>query len=82
MSLMIDLQSGEVKHCFVELKPIAPPDQTHFSNNILLYFKVIQFLPLILAQEPFSYPRKTNSPESFHSNYYQEFYKQVTTSKS
>ncbi|XP_022169254.1 uncharacterized protein LOC111033019 [Myzus persicae] len=72
------LSFDEVECGFVELMSIAPPDVTDFSDYILDNYisEDSQFPPFIWAEEPQTYPRTTNGPESFHSNYNQQFYKQ------
>ena len=57
---------------------IASPDETDFTNYILDNYKSedSQFPPFIWAEELTTYPRTTNGPEYFHSNYNQQFYKQ------
>lgn len=57
---------------------IAPPDVTDFTDYILDNYisEDSQFPPFIWAEEPQTYPRTTNGPESFHSNNNQQFYKQ------
>lgn len=56
---------------------IASTDVTEFTEYIDNYkYDDSQFPPVILAKEQFSYPRTTNGPELFHSNYKQQFYKQ------
>jgi len=72
------LSFDEVECGFVELKSIAPPDVTDFTDYILdnNIYEDSQFPPFIWPKEPQTYPRTTNGPESFHSNYNQQFYKQ------
>ena len=60
------------------LMSIAPPNMTDFSDYILDNYisEDSQFPSFTWTEESKTYPRTTNSPESFHSNYNQQFYEQ------
>jgi len=54
------------------------PDATEFTDYIFNIYisEDSKFLPVIWVEEQFFYSRTTNDPESVHSNYNHQFYKQ------